>query len=147
GVMLKNVHAPYVKVSVGEREHRSKDTWIKVKRYDTYDVVIMGFTKPTKEYTGKHPGTWPYIEDGVLVTRDYHNDWIGAVRFGQYNDQWKLVEIGQTNGMSDEDKKFFTENQDQLLRTVMEVGAMSQSKKTGALRHPRFIRLRPDKLA
>lgn len=159
GVILKNMKAPYRYAEIGGKEYRNKDTWIKVKKYDTFDVVIMGYTEPTKLYTGKHPETWQYWEttkgellinegkpgvESVPVTRDYFLGWIGAVKFGQYKDG-ALVEIGQTDGMNDSDKSFFTALKEGMIGRVMEVGAMEQIKKTGALRHPRFIQMRDDK--
>lgn len=161
GVILKNVHAPYRAAELGGKEYRNKDTWIKVKKYDTFDVVIMGYTEPTKEYTGKHEETWSYWvsptgdlisvtnTEGLVatgyrsVTRDYFLGWIGAVKVGQYKDG-KLVEMTQMDGMSDDVKQHITDNKDKLIGTVIECGAMEQLK-TGALRHPRFLDFRPDK--
>lgn len=138
GTILKNIHKPYI------ADKKPIDTWIKVKTYDTYDVVIMGYTSPTKEYTGKDPENWQYHDGDMLVTKDYAMGWIGAVEYGQYKDG-KLVRIGQTDGIADDVKEYITKNKEALLGTVMEVGAMRQNEDTGALVHPRFLRFRDDK--
>lgn len=115
GIILKNLAARYVTGA------RNRDTWAKVKKYITDDVVIIGYTQGNGKYA----------------------DTIGAVRFGK----WKngdLVELGQTSGMDDATRRMFGMNQTEYLGRVMEIGAMEQLK-SGAYRHPRFIRMRPDK--
>lgn len=159
GVILKNIHSKYIP------DKRPKNTWIKVKKYNTYDVIVVGYTEPTKEYKGKYPENWPYWEDGVPVTKDYYMGWIGAIRFGQYvpkkfiveagipeekitdvdeTRDYYLIELGQTDGLSDEMKEFFTRNKDQMIGSVIEIGGMERTK-DGAIRHPRFLRIREDK--
>jgi hypothetical protein len=172
GIILKNLSATYIDGK------KPRETWVKVKKYDTYDCVIMGFTEPTKEYVGKlvqenENGelveelleTYPYwgkpdseellykenkpvrklLDDGwIPVTKPYFNGWIGAIRFGQYRDG-ELVEVGQTSGMDEDTKHILSTNPNQYIGQVIEVGAMEQIKKTGALRHPRFLFFRNDK--
>ena len=166
GVILKNIHAPYQLSENPKRIKKPKDTWYKVKKYSTYDVVIMGYTDSTIEYSGKEADTWhfwidpqgnPFYRqnedavklnlDGYLpVTKPYYYAWIGAVRFGQYKDG-ELVEIGQTSGISDDLKQYISDNKEALVGKVIEVGAMRQNRKTGALVHPRFLAFRDDKIA
>ena len=167
GVMLKNIHATYQISLDAKKPKKPKDTWVKVKKYDTYDVVVIGFTEPTKEYGGKELETWPYwidevgnpfyrqnqpvsdlLADGfVAVTKDYYMDWIGAIEFGQYRDG-ELIRIGKTDGIADKIKlEIYQKGKEYFLNTVMEVGAMRQNKKSGALVHPRFLRWRDDKPA
>lgn len=187
GTILKNIHKPYI---AGKKP---TDTWLKVKKYATYDAVVLGYTKPTKEYTGKDPENWEYWlntqtnefvfespqgkaefwrNTGIIpVTKDYYMGWIGAVRFGQwlpyaeYDKKHRLghvpqatqslnfdgvmhflVEIGQTDGLSDAWKEEFTQNGNSYLNKVIEVGGMEQLvETTGAIRHPRFLKVREDK--
>lgn len=165
GVILKNVNSFYEASLDPKKIHKPKDTWYKVKKYDTYDVVIMGYTEPTKEYTGKELETWQYwespdghpslkqnfaVEDLIdhgfkPVTKHYFNGWIGAILFGQYNKAGELVEIGQTGGISDDMKHEITLNQDAYIGRVIEVGAMRQEPDSFALTHPRFLHFRDDK--
>jgi hypothetical protein len=165
GVILKNVHSFYEASLDPKKIHKPKDTWYKVKKYDTYDCVIMGYTEPTKEYKGKDVETWSYWEkpDGELffrqnenvetlinfgfqpVTRAYYNGWIGAIRFGQYNKDGELVEIGQTSGINDSTKHEINLAKEDFIGVVIEVGAMRQEPDSFALTHPRFLHFRDDK--
>ena len=54
----------------------------KVKAYDTWDVIILGFTEPTKVYDGKEIDTWEYWEGDTPVTKAYYNKQIGTIRSG-----------------------------------------------------------------
>lgn len=161
GMIIKNIHAPYTP------EKKPKDVWYKVKKYNTYDCVIMGFTEPTRVYSGKELETWMYWAKDIYmnveflyrqnysveelqaqgyypVTKPYFNGWCGAVRFGQYKDG-ELVEVGQTSGIDDDTKHMLSHNPSQYIGQVIEVGAMEQIKSTFALRHPRFLKFRNDK--
>ena len=129
GIILKYLDSPYL------LDVRNKHYWVKVKMRRTFDVVIMGFTKPDKWTINAY--------DKKGLNRYYKHKWISAIRFGQYK-KGKLIEIGQTSGMSDTDRAFVSQNTKRLVGTVMEVKAQEQFK-SGALRHPRFICLRNDK--
>jgi hypothetical protein len=167
GVILKRIHATY-QISLDPKKiKKPKDTWVKVKKYDTYDCVIMGFTEPTKEYSGKELDTWQYWETPtgdlfyrenqlstelkdkgfIPVTKPYYNGWCGAIKFGQHDkDTGILLEVGDTSGISDEIKQMLSLNPESFIGKVIEVGAMRQNKKSGALVHPRFLQFRDDKL-
>lgn len=166
GLVLKNIHSRYEYTLDPKKVKKPKDTWIKVKKYKTFDAVIMDFPEPNKEYDGKEIETWQYwvdpegnpfykqnqhfqllLDKGYEpVKKPYYYDWIGGVGFGQYNKAGELVRIGQTVGIADDVKQYMTDNKDTLIGTVIEVGAMRQNKKSGALVHPRFIKFREDKL-
>ena len=166
GVILKNIDSVYVDNT------RSKE-WIKVKKYITDDVVIIGSEEPTRYYEGKAitgKTTWRYWESTIVdynyiekemtvdeakslnyrpVTRAWFKGWIGAITFGKYRDG-KLVELGRTSGIEDSMKEELSDGfckiKAEFVGTVMEIGAMEQMK-SGAYRHPRFLRIRPDKNA
>lgn len=166
GVVLKNNLGTYQKSSDPKKPKKPKNTWVKVKKYDTFDVAIMGFTEPTREYSGGHVEDWQYweapkgewflkgslsaenlITDGnTPVTKDYYMGWIGAIVFGQYIDG-ELTRLGQTDGIADAIKIKIKDGDPELaVGQVMEVGSMRQNKSTGALVHPRFLHARPDKV-
>lgn len=181
GLMLKDKQGTY--------KHTRGREYTKMKKFDTWDVVILDFLQPTRDYTGKElnnpEATWDYwydaeddsrIVEGTMTmseadaqgllpcTKHYAMDWIGTVKFGveitsdeltkwQKTNKDKKPEIigrhlvvGECSGMNEETREYMTNHQDELIHTVIEVGA-NEILKTGKLRHPRFIRFRNDKEA
>lgn len=163
GVLLKHVDTPYIWGG------RPKE-WQKVKKYKTFDVVVMGFAPPEREYKGKALLNWPYWEHAetgkktnkllqsvedlkargfIPVTKRQFFDWPGSVRYGQYvKDEagnLELKELGTFSGMDEEVLSQFGKDPESFINTVIEVGAMRQNKRTGALVLPRFKQIRPDK--
>lgn len=119
GIMLKRLDAQYM---LGGRP---SNNWYKAKKSMTIDAVILGFTQGKGKY----------------------NSQIGAVRFGQYVDTpkgWILKELGQASGMSDEERKAFTRNPSLHIGRAVTIKGMERLK-SGAIRHPIFVGLRPDK--
>lgn len=117
GSVLKHRDSPYV----GGRNKQ----WFKIKHDPDIDVVIMGFTDGTGKYS----------------------DSIGAVIFGQYDSEGNLVERGKCSGMTDDQRDDFCANMNYYLGRVMTVrhnGVMEDGLK---FRHPRFLKMRPDKQA
>ncbi|MBO8161141.1 MAG: hypothetical protein H0Z24_05845 [Thermosipho sp. (in: Bacteria)] len=98
GVILKNKEGKYY--------HKRTKEYIKVKKFDTWDCVIIDYVEPTMLYEGKtlkEGGTWDYWVDAeddslvvhksltlkqaddeglIPVTKFYANDWIGAIKYG-----------------------------------------------------------------
>lgn len=144
GLVLKHKDSPY---TVSDDSPVRSKFQIKLKKYITDDVVMLGATAPTKYYDGGDP-TWKYVMDGKKVTRAWFNGWVGAIRFGKYKNG-SLVELGQTSGIDDDMKMLLSDGhhglKKEFIGQTMEIGAMEQIKKTGAYRHPRFQRLRPEK--
>lgn len=159
GMMLKSKYGTY--------KHTRGREYTKYKKYDTWDVVILDFVEPTREYTGKEIDTWEYWEGNTPVTKHYAMKWIGTVRYGVIITQQELeklqkanpkekfvteviqnklyLEVGECSGMNEDTRMYMTRNRDTLIGQVIEVGANELIKKTGKLRHPRFIRFRTDK--
>lgn len=129
GVILKRLDAPYT----------DKTGWIKVKRASTYDVVVMG-------YVDANQMTLKKGDDKETISRLAAKGWIGALEFGQYVDG-KLRKFGQCSGMPDDIRQLFSENKQSMLYAVITIEAQSRIPKTSYFRHPRFLRMRPDKLA
>lgn len=164
GLVIKNKNAYYFPGK------KPSDNWIKMKKHDTYDAIVTGYKDPEMIYTGKETenpfGYWQFWMDKdtgekfnmpsyrmcdapdnwIPVTRFYFYDWIGSIEISQYKNG-KLVKIGKTSGMSDDVRRYFTENKDKMLDTVIEVEAMLRFPDTGYLRDPRYIQMRPDKSA
>ena len=93
---------------------------IKCKRRFTKDYFIMGF--------------------GESEAISYKGCMIKSIIYGD----GKNV-IGRTSGISNEMRKEFYNNKKKYIGKVIEVGGKGLFK-TGALRHPKFIRLREDKI-
>lgn len=95
GIMIKDKNAPY--------EMSRTRAYQKLKKKLTRDVVIVGFTRPTKEYTGKFPNDkWEYwvdsndqpigvqgrgaremIDEGYIpVTKNFYYGKVGAIEYG-----------------------------------------------------------------
>lgn len=137
---------------------------IKIKKSlsDTLDLVIMGFTSPIEDYTGKYPRTWTYwknLTTGELVEGNFYTNpnykpvseyffkgIIGGFELGAYYGD-KLINIGRIANLTDEIRYKATENPEEFLGMVVEVDAMSVDLERKSLRHARMIRLRPDKNA
>ena len=118
GMMLKNPAAPYI---IGGRPTQ---TWYKVKKFHTIDVVITGYQSGQGKYEGQ----------------------VGAVIFGLRHEGEKVITtIGQCSGMTDEMRRHITDNFPSLLGTVIEIKYFGYT--AGTPRHPQFVRLRPDKEA
>lgn len=94
---------------------RKGDDWIKVKPFETHDVLITGYA----EGRGKHGGRLGF----VTTTR-------GAVGAGFRDAERKSLWVDAKSG--------------DLVGQVMEVSCM-QLTPDGNFRHPVFIRMRPDK--
>lgn len=116
GAMVKSLTAPYASNARGKG-------WHKIKPQTTVEAVVMGYKAGQNGFTGM----------------------IGAIVFGQYDEDGELVERGRCSGMDLPTRKDITANQDNYLGSVIEVahhGAMKTK-----LRHPQFRRFRPDKSA
>lgn len=169
GKIDKNGKGQPSKVKANKRKGIPHTPWVKWKKKDTFDCVIMGFAPATAEYTGNELATWQYweAEDGTKltlngvdeavkyqhdygipvrpITKFYYYGWPGAIIFGQYDKNGNLVEVGNTSGIPDELRAEFAKDPDKYIGRVIEVEAMERIKKTKALREPRFKRFRDDK--
>ena len=72
------------------------------------------------------------------VTKNYWHNWAGSLIIGVRKDE-KLVPIGSLSGMTEE----VLENWQDYKGTVAEITAM-EVLPTGGLRHPKFVKWRPD---
>ena len=139
GVMLKPKNGKYL--------HKRGKEYLKIKKFITREVIIMGFTPPTKEYTGKFPkDQWEYWVDEqdlklstvkaimigsakkllsmgyTPVTRNYYKDLIGNIRYGVIITDEEIAKLPKN-------KKFTIESWDFLgdgnTVKVVEVGECS----------------------
>jgi len=113
GVMTKDLLAAYYP---GQRT----SAWIKVKLRNTYDYIILGFTRGTGKYSNQ----------------------IGAVKYGAYY-EGELVEVGRSSGMTDQERIDMTNRPKVYIGKVAEFEAQELSN-SGAMIHPEYVQLRPD---
>ena len=153
--------------------HKRGWEYSKIKSFLTREMILLGFTEPTREYTGKAPKDWEYYEDDTPVTRHYYFNQVGNMKLGVLlsdselesipknkrgevlkpsncdlcidDEDWNVMIVCECGGYSDEEREYFTEHQDELLGSTVEVKANGVMKDSGRLRHPRFLRMRDDK--
>lgn len=162
-----------IKSKEGLYHHKRGWEYSKIKAFLTREMILIDFTEPTKEYTGKTPKDWEYYEDDIPVTRHYYFNQVGNMRLGvlvpqedyekipknkrgtiydpstigmnDYDTDYVLMEVCECSGYTDEDREYFTNHKDELIGSVIEVKANGVMKDTGRMRHPRYLRLREDK--
>jgi len=117
GIMLKNIHATYL------GGVRQVGRWLKRKKRDPYDCVILGFTK---------------AKDGKFFGL------IGAVTVGQFFNGI-IRPICEVSGMSDEVRKDMTMFPEVYVGKACSIWAADQDKKSFALIEPSWHSLRIDK--
>lgn len=139
----------------------SKDTQkVKKELQENIDCFFTGRgTTPTRLYSGKEIETWKYWENmrtgekvegelykdyvvGALyepVTKPYFYGWAGSLEIGVMKDG-KIHPIGYLSGLTDEIKS----DPSAHCMECIEVAAMEIMADTGALRHGKLMRFRPD---
>lgn len=106
-----------VKEPLGYYSRRRTFAWMKLKAEDSLDLEVIGSFEGTGKYLGMLGGL--------------------VVKFGG-----NIVNVG--SGLSDEQRKTFWEDREQLLGRLIEVG-FHEVTPDKSLRHPRFVRFRDDK--
>lgn len=87
-----------VKPKSGKYQHKRGWEYSKIKKFLTKDMIVMGFSEPTKEYTGKEIRKWGYWEEVdtekkvvgnfygnkkyIPVTKHYFNNQVGNLLLG-----------------------------------------------------------------
>lgn len=118
GIVLKDASAKY------EPGTRTKSQW-KIKKYVTKDYVVTGFHETESE---------------DLKSRGMK---VGSIECGLYiNGQLKYVT--RAGGFGHEWRKEFTDSPEGYIGRVVELGGYELFK-SGALRHPCFLRFRDDR--
>ncbi len=129
---------------------RKPQTMFKIKRsVDNVDLIILDVLEPEYLYTGKEGGTWLYKDkDGNLITKAAYYSWAGGFSLGAVDENGHYIHVGSvTSGVTDKMKKNVAENPDDFIGQVVEISCMSLDKERKTLRHPYFVKMRPDKPA
>lgn len=121
GIMLKDPNSIY--------EHKRTRAYQKVKKEIDRDVILIGFTEPTKEYGGKFPkGYWEYFFDEkskvvihaedsehtqhllemgfIPVTKNFFYNQVGGIEYGVVITEDKARELKALEKKSKGKKKF-----------------------------------------
>lgn len=135
GMVLKNMNSLYYP------DKKKANTWYKVKKQDTKDVVITGSEPPAQFYRDPISG----IYDLDRITKPWGEGWIGSISFS-FVEEGKTF-LGTCSGITDELKKLFSDGKHAIkpeyVGKIMEVEYMEKTK-DGNLRHPRFVRIREE---
>lgn len=99
--------------------------WYKVKRKETFDVIIIGYHAP----------------DSVIYAA---KGWIGQIEMGQMLPNGKIVSLGYVKNMTDALRAKISAFKNSYLNTVLEISAQERLK-SGKFRNPSVIMPRPDK--
>lgn len=114
-----------------------------------YWIDERGFNLPVGNHYSK------YLKGKATpVTKFYYYGWIGSVIFGVYDGD-KLVEVGRCSGMDENVRQALSNPADKVLKrfggakrligkAVIEVEGVRYANDI-TLRHPQFVRFRPDK--
>lgn len=106
------------------RMYYDKAASLKCKKFETVDVVVHSY----QNGRGKYENT------------------IGALRVGYYDSTTNsIIHISQVNCSTDEERNYWRDNWNDLVGSVIEVKCQEVTE--GSLRHPVYIRRRPDKNA
>lgn len=121
GLVLKDMSAAY---APGKRSNAN----VKVKVVNNYDVVVCGSTQGKGKYEGM----------------------VGALKFGAFDSEGNLIEIGQTSGMSDHERIDWTLDMPLPGTAVIEIKSNGLTDADNSLglsipRHPQYVSRRNDK--
>lgn len=106
------------------RKYYDKAASLKCKKFETVDVIVHSF----QQGRGKYANT------------------IGALRVGYYDPATdSIVHISQVNCSTDVERDYWRDHWNELVGSVIEVKCQEVTE--GSLRHPVYIRRRPDKNA
>lgn len=178
-----------VKPKKGKYQHKRGWEYSKIKKFLTREMIVIGFSEPTKEYTGKDVRKWGFwVEKDtdrrvqgnfygdtkyMPVTKHYYYNQVGNLLLGVrlteeelhnipenkrgevftslycgLDDDFKYVmQVCECSGFDDETRDYFTRNAKKVKGCVVEVKANEIFRDSGKLRHPRYLRMRPDKNA
>lgn len=162
GGMLMHKDKPYV-FDVKGKNKRPSWTSIKIKQevLNDIDLIIVDSTEPVRVYTGKHPETHLYWEDGngnkikglehgkgyTPITYNYFHNLIGGLVLAAYSKNEDLIEVCRVANLTDQIRDDITANFENYLLKVVTVGAMSIDLERKSLRHPKLLKIRKDKSA
>lgn len=149
----------------GKRTSR-KTLKIKKEIENDIDCFLTGrFKEATKEYTGGYIENWQYwwnIKDSARVqgsyfeeyscggpyepiTKNYFNQWPGAVEIAVVDEQGKAQILGWVSNLTDAMKAQIAADPESFKYKVVQISAMDFDPETARFRHSKIIQWREDK--
>ncbi len=111
--------------------------YIPVTKFYYYNQVgnlLLGVLIPKDQWD-----TMPSNKRGTAYTpSDFNLD-------PRLDETYYLMHVCECAGFDDDTRGYFTENRDNMVGAVVEVKANELFRDTGKMRHPRYMRVRPDK--
>ena len=157
----------YKKTAIYEPGKRGPHSWdsCKVKQEISADVdaFIIGIEPPTRSYTGKDITNWTMWENTrtgekvygeyfleyqlggayIPITKNYYNNWPGAIKLGVYDTKHNIVELCKVSGLTEEFKTELRDNYSEWHMCPVTIGGMmvstAQADANGigiSIRHP-----------
>lgn len=145
----------------------SPDKWDYWESYENDIIDLSQFNEADRKMYIKN--SWNK-DEWRPVSKFYANNWVGNIRYGviitdeemsklpknkkfnieelinkETGEVFNIIEVGECSGFDEEMREYFSDNSFSLVSTVIEVKANELFKDTGKMRHPRFMRMRPDK--
>jgi len=136
------------------------------REYSGKDIRHWGYWENEKTHkllSGVHYGE----RDCVAVTKFYYQRQVGNLLLAvvitqdeyesipekkrgeitEFSDGKYLMHVCECSGFDDDTRSYFTRNRNKLINSVVEVKCNEIFRDSGKMRHPRFMRMRPDKNA
>jgi ATP-dependent DNA ligase len=158
GAMLKYSHGKYTDTTLAGR--RSSEL-LKVKPFSSDEVVIVGFEQGQGEYNGHKFGAIhfaqlvaretvaasPEMKKRMLYIGKYDFPGFKLPPFPHSDDDKVWVWMGSCSGFDEAQEAEFRADPNSYIGKAMEVKFQTRWEDTGQMRHPNFMRMRPDKNA
>lgn len=131
--------------------HKRGKQYLKIKKFLTRELILMGFTKPTKEYTGKDLKNWGYWvrkkdlkrvmgnyygnSEYLAVTKNYYYNQIGNLRLGVVISDEECSKLPKNKTFNIEKCNFFYGGEEHLVLEVCDCGGIDDNTRDYYTRH------------
>lgn len=161
GAMGKHVDGVYTDTM---HEGRRSPHVLKIKPFEEDDVIILGFEQGegkynTHLYGAIRLGQWIAVRDykKMMAALEDAGDKSTAAKLRRSLDNsiptkaltdgflYYMLTVGTCSGFTQEQQQDFTDNPDKYIGKAMMVKYQQRITKTARMRHPNFLKMRPDK--
>lgn len=152
-IIVEELNSEYVKLSLASRSNK-QELLDNVYKKEGEGIVLKYIN--SSYYAGKKHKEWFKVKkeikvDAVIMDYElgkgkYNKELVGAIVYGAYNKDGILEKWGTVGSMTKDVIELLTNNKKKYIGKVIEIECQGYTK-AGNLRHPRFKRIRNDKLA